>query len=219
MENKIHDMPKLQSPFIRKTNEKGEYIVTSEIAEGYDWVFNDEDVIATEKLDGTNVSINIEDGIIRGIWNRTERIPFFNKGKRRIVEGVYNAYERGYTEFLSDGQHFGECIGEGINDNPLGIKGQLWIPFETYAQEHLAYKSWGKYPKTYDAISQWFEKDLFSLFIMQTQEGKKIPPEGIVFVKKSTGQMAKLRRDMFGWFTGVRHKDTGMEQSKPRGEE
>lgn len=205
--NTIHDMPKLESPFIREKKPNGDYLATPQIAEGYGWVFDDDDVLATEKLDGTNVSILIEDGIIKSIWNRTERIPFFNKGKRRIVEGVYESYVRGYTEFLADGQHFGECIGEGINGNPLKIKGQLWIPFETYAQEHLSYKSWGKYPKTFDAISGWLEKDIFSLFIARHQDGKKEFPEGIVFVKKSTGQMAKLRRDMFSWYVGVRHKE------------
>jgi hypothetical protein len=203
----IHDMPKLESPFVREANAKGDYVVTQKVAEGYEWVFTDDDVLATEKLDGTNVSILIEDGQIKSIWNRTERIPFFNKGKRRIVEGVYESYARGYTEFLADGQHFGECVGEGINGNPYKIKGQLWIPFETYAREHLAYKSWGKYPKTYETISEWLHNDIFSLFIARHQEGAKQFPEGIVFVKTSTGQMAKLRRDMYDWYDGTRHKE------------
>ena len=209
---KIHDMPKLESPFVRVLDENGNYLVTPEITKGYEWVFNDSEVLCTEKLDGTNVSVVIENGHIESIWNRTERLPFFNKGKSHIIKGIMESYERGYLE-LPDGQHFGELIGEKLQGNPYKIDGHLWVPFETYAQNHLAYKSWngGKYQKDFQTISNWFENDLFSLFMARTQSSKgnmcKVFPEGVVFVKPSTGQMAKLRRDMFHWFSGVRHKD------------
>ena len=49
-------MPKLESPFVRKMIGNN-YIVTNEIAKGYEWVFEDESVMAIEKLHGTNVSI------------------------------------------------------------------------------------------------------------------------------------------------------------------
>ena len=195
----IHDMPKLKSPFARKTNEKGEFVITNEIAKGYEWVFEGNDVICTEKLNGTNVSILIEDGQIKQIWNRSESVPFFNKEKQYISLGLLESFRRGYMEFLSDGQHFGELIGEKLQGNPYKIDGHLWVPFETYAQNHLAYKSWnsGKYQKDFQTISNWFENDLFSLFMARTQSSKgnmcKVFPEGVVFVKPSTGQMAKLR--------------------------
>lgn len=199
-------MPKLESPFVRALNDKREYLVTPEITPGYEWVFTDDDVLAVEKLNGTNVSIFIEDGIVKSIWNRSERVPFFNKGKEHIVHGLLSSYAKGYLEFLSDGQHFGELIGEKIDGNPYGIKGNLWIPFKLL-QTKYSYNSWGKYPKTFEAISEWFEKDIFSLYIKMTQNGKTEFPEGIVFTKKSTGQMAKLRRDMFSWYSGTRHKE------------
>ena len=60
----------------------GNYIVTDEIEEGYAWVFEDDSVMAIEKLDGTNVSIVIEEGTVTQVYNRTERIPFINKGKK-----------------------------------------------------------------------------------------------------------------------------------------
>ena len=200
---KKRNMPKLESPFVRKDID-GNYIVTPEINTGYEWVFEDDDVIATEKLDGTDVSIVIENGMITSIWNRTARIPFFNKGKSFIIEGILESYKRGYCE-LQDGQWFGELVGEKLNGNSLKIKGHLWIPFKTYTEKHLRYKSWGKYPKTYEVISEWFKNDLFSLFI-RSKTGEVIPPEGIVFVHPD-GRMAKLRRDMFDWFVGRRHKE------------
>lgn len=198
---KIHDMPKIQSPFVRKEINK-QYIVTNEIAEGYEWVFDDEKVMAIEKLHGTNVSIAIQDGVIVGCWNRTTRVPFFNKGKEFIIMGLISSFAKGYMEFLPDGQHFGELIGERVNGNPYKIKGNLWIPFGTYGQKHLRYKCWGKYPKTFDSISDWF-KELMPLYASRLGDREGFV-EGIVFTHPD-GRMAKLRRDMFDWFEGRRH--------------
>jgi len=205
----IKDFPKIKSPFIRKLDENNNYVITPEIEPGYEWVFEDTSVMAVEKLHGTNVSIIIQDGVITAIFNRTERIPFFNKGKAHIIKGLLESYERGYMEKLLDGQHFGELIGEKINGNPYKIKGNLWIPFESYAQEHLAYKSWGKYPKDFETISNWFKDDLIPLYACRVsgKEGRESGfVEGVVFTSKD-GRMAKLRKDMYSWFSGHRHKE------------
>ncbi len=198
---KIKDMPKIESPFIRKEI-NGEYILTDEIAEGYEWVFEDDSVMAIEKLHGTNVSIIIKDGIITSFFNRTERIPFFNKGKAHISEGILESYKRGYISLLEDGQHFGELIGEKVNGNPYKIEGHLWIPFETFGQKHLKYKSWGKYPKDFKTLSEWF-KELIPLYSSMKGDREGFV-EGIVFTHPD-GRMAKLRCDMFDWFKGRRH--------------
>lgn len=206
MINKIQDMPKLESPFVRAMI-GDDYIATSKIEEGYEWVFEDESVMAIEKLHGTNVSIVIQDGVIVAVYNRTERIPFFNKGKDFIIRGILESYKRGYMENLLDGQHFGELIGEKVNGNPYKIKGNLWIPFETFGQKHLRYKSWGKYPKDFDTISKWFEEDLIPLYacMVQGEEGRNNGfVEGIVFTHPD-GRMAKLRKDMFDWYIERRH--------------
>lgn len=199
---KIKDMPKIESPFVREIID-GNYILTDKIAEGMEWVFEDESVMAIEKLHGTNVSIIIENGIITQVYNRTERLPFFNKGKKFISEGLLNSYERGYMGLLSDGQHFGELIGEKVNGNPYKIEGHLWIPFETFGQKHLKFKSWGKYPKDFKTISEWF-KELIPLYssMKGNREGYV---EGIVFTHPD-GRLAKLRKDMFDWFSGKRHR-------------
>jgi len=200
----VQDMPKLESPFVRREI-NGEYICTPEIAEGYSWVFEDPTVHAVEKLHGTNVSIIIENGTITSIWNRTERLPFFNKGKGHIIQGILESYNRGYCE-LEDGQWFGELIGEKVNGNPHNIKGHLWLPFKTYCWNHLSYTSFGKYPKNYEAFSEWF-KTLMPLYSLRTHGKDFVNPfvEGVVFTHPD-GRMAKLRRDMFGWFTGRRHE-------------
>jgi len=208
MNQKIKDMPKLECPFVRELMPNGDYIVTEKINPGYEWVFDDECVMAIEKLHGTNVSIIILEGQVISIWNRTERIPFINKGKKWITEGILNSYERGYMELLSDGQHFGELIGPKVNGNPYRLKEHLWIPFVTFSQNHLKYKSWGKYPKDFETISNWF-KELIPLYacMVEGEEGRKNGfVEGIVFTHPD-GRMAKLRKDMFDWFKGKRHRE------------
>jgi hypothetical protein len=205
-ELKVYDMPKIECPFIRKEID-GRYLITSEINPGYEWVFTDETVKAIEKLHGTNVSILIIEGAVVEAYNRTERIPFINKGKAFITQGLLNSKERGYIEFLPDGQHFGELVGPKVNGNPYNLKEHLWIPFESYAQKHLMYKSWGKYPKTFDTISAWFEKDLLALFYAINNDGdRKGFVEGIVFTHPN-GSLAKIRRDMFPWYKGQGHKE------------
>lgn len=199
---KIKNMPKIKSPFIREMINK-QYIVTDKIEEGYEWVFQNADVMAIEKLHGTNVSIVIIEGTVTQVYNRTERIPFINKGKKWLIEGLLNSKERGYLEFLGDGQHFGELIGKKVNGNPYKIDGHLWIPFETFAQKHLKYKSWGKYPKTFETLSNWFKDDLIPLY-SSMQGNREGFVEGIVFTHPD-GRMAKLRRDMFDWYEGKRH--------------
>ena len=208
---KIRDMPKLESPFIRKEI-NGAYVVTPEINPGYEWVFTDPSVVAVEKLHGSNVSILIQDGIITGAWNRTERIPFFNKGKAFIIQGLLNSYEKGYMEFLADGQHFGELIGPKVNGNPYKLTEHLWIPFGGFAQNHLVYKSWGRYPKTFDAISEWF-KELLPLYNLMHGHGKESFVEGVVFTHPD-GRLAKLRRDQFLWYNGTRHKEAKGEYNE-----
>lgn len=200
---KIRDMPKLHSPFVRKMEKSG-YVDTNEIAEGYEWVFEDESVMAIEKLHGTNVSIVIVEGMVTQVYNRTERIPFITKGKSWIIKGILNAKERGYLEFLGDGQFFGELIGPKVNSNPYKLDEHLFIPFDGFCQKHLRYKAWGKYPKDFKTISEWFEKDLFPLYTAMKGETKGFC-EGIVFTHPD-GRKAKLRRDMFSWHKGGRHK-------------
>lgn len=206
---KAADMPKLHSPFVREQRAEG-YVVTPKIAEGMEWVFDDPSVIATEKLHGSNVSIVVQGGEIVEAWNRDTRVPFFTKGKAWLTQGLLESFGRGYTDSLPDGQHFGELIGPNLHCDPHGVGKHVWIPFNTYCRTKLAYKTWGKYPKTYEAISEWFEKHLFSLFATRWHREKPDPSrfcEGVVFVQPGTGRMAKLRRDMFPWFKGARHKE------------
>lgn len=207
---KINDMPKLESLYVREMS-NDIYVVTSDITEGYEWVFkgDENDVLCTEKLDGTDVSIIIENGKITRIFNRTNEIPFFNKGSSHIIEAILKSFERGYCDF-TDGQYFGEVIGPKLQGNPYKLTEHLWIPFNSYCRDHLAYKSFHKYPKNFENLKKWIlspveEGGIFSLFMRRRDIIQK--PEGIVFHNLKTGQMCKLRGDMFSDFKGRRHND------------
>lgn len=195
------DMPKLESPFVRETI-NGIYVVTPAINPDYRWVFDEPAVQAVEKLDGTNVSVVIKKGQVDKIFNRTAELAIF--GGSPIIPSIFNTAER-WGLPKEDGQYFGESVGDKIQANPLKIKERLWIPFYR-AKETLSYHSWHKYPKTFANISLWFKDFLFSLAHKKyAAKDEQLFAEGIVFYHPDGLRMAKLRRDMFDWYTGVRH--------------
>jgi hypothetical protein len=198
--------PKLYSPFIREHID-GNYVCTPEVNDEYRWIFDTG--IAVEKLDGTNISIIVEDGRIVEIYNRMNNIPIFSKGNSRFMEGIQAAIDKKYFKIKEDGQYFGELCGESINKNPLHLKGHLWFPFERL-KERNRYKFWNDInfinksdQKLYNFVSDLF-KDLWSLEIRK-RTGNIEYAEGIVFYNKETDQKCKLRRDMFDWYRGEKH--------------
>lgn len=208
MNIKINDFPKIESPFVRKIVNK-DYVVTSEITEGYNWVFTEDEnnIVATEKLHGTCCGIVIENGVVTAMFNRTNRIPFIGGTlSKALTEGVNNAL--GKKRFvMQDGLWWGELIGHKIQKNEYQLTEHEWIPFE-WVKSHLNYKSYHKYPKTFENIEKWFlgeikDGGIFSLFMRR--RGIETKPEGVVFHNLKTGQMAKLRLDMFNGFKGERH--------------
>ena len=207
---KIKDMKKLESPFIRETH-NNKYVVVPKLKEEYRWIL-DKEVIATEKFDGTNTSVLIEDGNIKAIFNRKNRIDIWKS--KMFYEGIKRAIDEGKfkPERLTDGQYFGELIGEKINGNPYRLKGHLFLPFE-YLKEHYLFKfyySWldeeikeGMTDKEiFDKFNELFY-NLKSLYFRKFK-GEKAP-EGIVFHNKETGEMCKLRLDMFDFYKGKNH--------------
>ena len=85
-----------------------------------------ENVIITEKIDGTNASIKIENSeiVYAGSRNRIITPEDDNFGFAKWVEE-----KRDELVKLGDGVHFGEWFGEGIQKNPLGVEGKRWALF------------------------------------------------------------------------------------------
>lgn len=210
----IKDFPKLESPFIRETiNDK--YVVTPKINKDYRWIFDKTKVLASEKLDGTNVSVIVKDHKIIDIYNRKNKIEILsNKKYFRFIDGINYSLYKEYFRTNKTGQFFGELIGPSINNNAYDEERCLWVPF-SYLKEKCEYKFWTKFIETdienknlsdkeiFEKVNNIF-KDLWSLYYRR-KKGEKIFAEGIVFYNKETNQMCKLRRDMFFWFEGEHH--------------
>jgi len=216
----LSNFPKIECPFIRKNFEVNKedwkkygrelelrepkvYLAIDEINPGYEWIFEDKDVIASEKLNGTNVKLKTEDGKLTSLMNRKNLIDPLQimKGKTFIIEGVFRAIQKGYIE--ENGEQAGEVIGPKLQGNPYNLNDHIWYPF-TKAVKHLSYRSFYEHDRTFDNWSGWFKDYLISRFAAKRGE-KNVMAEGIVFYslkRKAEGKvyMAKLRRNMYDWF-------------------
>jgi hypothetical protein len=211
---KVNDFPKLESPFVRQIiNNK--YIVIPKINPNYNWIFDKNKVLASEKLDGTNVSIIIDQGKIIEIYNRKNTIGILsNKKYFGFIDGInYSLYKELFRTNKS-GQFFGELIGPKINGNAYNEDKNIWIPF-SYLKEKCEFKFWNKFleneienknlseKEIFEKVSDIF-KELWSLYYRR-KTGKTIFAEGIVFYNKETEEICKLRRDLFEWYGGISH--------------
>jgi len=218
---KLSNFPKIHCPFIRKNFEVNKdqwkkygrklqlrepkvYLATDEINPGYDWVFDDPNTFAVEKLDGTNVKLKTENGRLVALQNRMNVIDPLQiiKGKTFILEGIFQSIGKGYVD--KDGEQVGELIGTKLQGNPYKLENtHLWYPFEK-SIKHLKYRSFHEHGRNFDNWSSWFKDYLTSLFAMK-RGNRGIMAEGVIFynLKRKFEMkiyMAKLRRDMFEWY-------------------
>lgn len=236
----LSDYPKLECPFVRRTfpvNRKQwkkygrklqlrvpeVYLVVDEVNPGYEWVFEDEDTFAVEKLDGSNVKLRTEGGRLVELQNRKNVIDPLQilKGKTFLVEGVLMSAAKGYVQ--PDGVQAGELIGPKVQGNPYRLDLHEWYPFERAIQA-LRYRSFHEHARTFDNWSEWFEKYLFSRYFTKRASkmgwDDKVMAEGVVFynLKRKAAQQtwrAKLRRDMFDWHFGHRIGIVGYAKDPP----
>ena len=221
----ISDFPKIYCPFIRKTfeiniddyhkyghqlqlREPSVYLVQNEINPGYEWVFNDPDTFAVEKLDGTNIQLITEKGRLIHVQNRLNEIDPLQiiKGKTFIIEGIFMSIQKGYIK--EDGIQAGEVTGPKLQANPYHMSTHLFYPFEK-SISGLRYKSFDEHERTFDNWSMWFKDYLFSRYYTKIKDKGDGPEnvfaEGIVIYNlkrkaQNLPYMAKLRRNMFDWY-------------------
>jgi hypothetical protein len=201
----LSDFPKVECPFIRVLNSKDQYLVIDKVNPGFEWVFDDPDTFAVEKLDGTNVKLKTEHGRLVALQNRMNVIDPLQiiKGKAFIIEGIFLSIQKGYV--LTEGEQAGEVIGPKLQGNPYQLQNHLWYPFEK-AIAHLRYKSFENHDRTFENWSSWFKDHLKSLFHSKLVGYENASmAEGVIFYnlkRKAEGKshLAKLRRDMFEWY-------------------
>ncbi len=218
----LSDFPKIECPFVRKIFQVDKedhkkhgkalqlrspevYLVTDEINPAYEWILNDPNTIAIEKLDGTNVKIKTENGRLQALQNRKNVIDPLQilKGKTFIIEGIFTAIQKGYVE--DNLEQAGEIIGPKLQGNPYALDNHIWYPFEK-AVKHLKYRSFHEHERNLANLSHWFQHHLKSLHhSKRVGYENAIFAEGVIFynlkrkAEKKT-YMAKLRRDMFDWY-------------------
>ena len=216
----LSDFPKIHCPFKRKDYDVNisdfekyrrsyqlrtpkVYLVIPEINPGYEWVFESDNIVAVEKLDGSNVKLETKAGRLIALQNRKNIIDPLQivKGKSFILNGIFESIGKGYVK--EDGIQVGELIGKKVQANPYQLDGHLWYPF-TKSLKHLSYRSFHEHDRSFDNWSLWFKDYLISRFAAK-RGNKDVFAEGIVFYdmkRKSEGKtyMAKLRRNMFKWF-------------------
>ena len=202
-------MPKLQSPFKRALVD-GRYVLTKEIDPYMQWFFDSNNLVAVEKLDGTNVSIVIENSKIVRAYNRMNPIPVYSND--RLWQGILNSCKHEliapYIATLPDGQHFGELIGPGVQENAMNLKEKLWVPFNSFGRDKLSYT----FPSLkFEDLEYWIRHQvrskLYDLLHPSIGVSESIIPEGVVFHDTVTGQMSKLRSDMFQfWYEDPTHR-------------
>jgi len=216
----LSDFPKIHCPFVRKEFDVNKddyklygnnymlrgpkaYLVTPQINEGYEWVFDSPDTFAVEKLNGSNVKLKTENGRLTELQNRKNIIDPLQiiKGKTFILNGIFEAIGKGYID--KEGVQAGELIGKKVQGNPYRLESHLWYPFSK-AIKHLRYRSFHEHDRTFDNWSSWFENYLVSRFASKRGDND-IMAEGVIFYnlkRKAEGKiyMAKLRRSMFEWY-------------------
>lgn len=217
---KLPNFPKLHCPFVRKSfnvnvedwekhgrslqlRSPEAYLVINEINPGYEWVFDDPDTFAVEKLDGTNLAILTEKGRLLAVQNRKNVIDILQviKGQSHLLEGVFQSIGKGHVE--KDGEQYGELIGPKLQGNPYNLIAHLWYPFEK-AIKHLRYNSFDEHERSFENWSSWFKDYLYSRFTTKRGDNTTFA-EGIVLYnlkRRDEGKIwrAKLRRDMFFFY-------------------
>ena len=160
----MSDFPKIQCPFIREEFEVDledwkkhgnelmlrspkAYLVRDTVNPGYEWVFEDKNTFAVEKLNGTNVKMSVSEGRLIALQNRKNVIDPLQiiAGKTYIIEGVHRAVQKGYVE--KDGQQAGEVIGPKLQGNPYKLDNHIWYPFKK-AMKDLQYNSFHEHDRT-----------------------------------------------------------------------
>ncbi|OFZ45999.1 MAG: hypothetical protein A2381_00375 [Bdellovibrionales bacterium RIFOXYB1_FULL_37_110] len=221
----LSDFPKIQCPFIRQTFQVNKdqwkkhgaklglktpevYLVVNKINPGFEWVFDDPDTFAVEKLNGTNVKIKTEAGRLVAVSNRLNVIDPLQvmKGKPFIIEGIFRAIALGYVN--ESGEQAGEVIGPKLQGNPYKLDWHEWYPFGK-SMEHLRYKSFHEHERNFTNWSNWFKDHLVSRYFTKRASklgiDEKVMAEGVIFYnlkrkEEKKTYMAKLRRDMFDWY-------------------
>lgn len=182
-------MQKIETIFDRDDRFK----VTSKARAGCEWVFEGEG-IPTEKLDGTNVRLTVDDGKVTHVEKRK------NPSKQEKTQGIepgyidanisdpqdkhiFRAVEGTDVTKWPDGLYESEAVGPKIQGNPLELEKSICYPFK--------YK-----PTILQDMTRSFEGIKAYVITLESKYSPGHQAEGIVF-HHPDGRMAKIKRRDF----------------------
>lgn len=146
-------------------------------------------VTITEKIDGTNAAVIVEDGQVVGVQSRNHLITpeSDNYGFARWVSNHATIL----ANLLSDGYHYGEWAGPGIQKNPLGLDKKKFFLFNS--------ERWSDLETDFDQIASVpvlykgpFYQDLFADTMNYLKAARPYEPEGIVIYWHNMRIMQKM---------------------------
>jgi hypothetical protein len=146
-------------------------------------------VTVTEKMDGTNACIIIEEGKILGVQSR-----------KRLITPEQDNYDfagwvsrnEGELVKLGDGYHYGEWAGLGIQKNPHNLEEKTFFLFNTYRwmQDPSLPNICAVVPVLYHGT--YYENMVEDIMLTLKDDAEAIyEPEGIVVFSHTTQCMTK----------------------------
>ena len=94
-------------------------------------------VTITEKIDGTNGCIIVQDGKVAGVQSRKRLIDRENDNMG-FANWVYDNEEE-LAKLLGEGYHYGEWAGPGVQKNPHDLPDKMFFLFNVFRED---YPSW-----------------------------------------------------------------------------
>jgi len=194
-------MQKIPTMFERDESVSG-HPVTDRLKPECAWVFSDADVVATVKLDGTNVKV--EGGQLmkrqkpkNRDYDEASYVPCLRNNK--ADQWAFEAFDR---EPFADGIY--ELLGPKVQGNPHGFRDHRLMRVVPLNYSLACRQAFGvDVPRTFEGLRAFFGGPQGALY------------EGIVFHHETDGRMAKIKRRDFGLPWPVRVSATTLAAVDP----
>jgi len=154
--------------------------------------------VISEKIDGTNACIVIQEGEVIAVQSR-KRFITPEDDNYGFAGWVYRNEEELLK--LGDGHHFGEWAGLGIQKNPLGLEQKEFFLFNTLR--------WGEHnkntPSCCNVVATLFKgvlmADTVDNVMEKLKEDRDYEPEGVIIfnLKSEIGTKVTYKHDKGKW--------------------
>lgn len=161
--------------------------------------------VITEKLDGTNSCVVVQDGEVVGCQSRN-RIITVDDDNFTFARWVEENKEE--LSKLGDGYHYGEWVGPGIQKNPMGLEQKEFYLFNTFRPADTLPSCVKQVPVLWEgSFSNKALDDIMTLL----PNARDYRPEGIIIYFKKLRQVMKFTYEGPKWKTYIDLRTTLLE--------